>query len=221
MEQDGFTKIPNEILEEMARSRIFTEKARVFFVILRKTSGWNKEQDWIALSQFVKMTGIDKPNVCRALRSLQRNRIVVKTDNKYRINGIPTQWEILSKGTTFITMDNCLYQKRQPRLSKSTHTKETVTKHTVKQKTLGDGALTALNSQMNENQFETFWHDYPRKINKQTCRKIFLELDSVLFVKIMTTLQRQRFSEEWENCDGKFIPYPVNWLNNKRWEDEV
>lgn len=221
MEQDGFTKIPNEILEEMARSRIFTEKARVFFVILRKTSGWNKEQDWIALSQFVKMTGIDKPNVCRALRSLQRNRIIVKTDNKYRINGIPTQWEILSKGTTFITMDNCLYQKRQPRLSKSTYTKETETKHTVKQKTLGGGALTAHNSLMDASKFENFWHNYPRKINKQASKKLFLQIDSELYTKIMMTLQRQRFSEDWEKCDGKFIPYPVNWLTNKRWEDEV
>lgn len=219
MEQDGFTKIPNDILEEMARSRIFTEKARVFFVILRKTSGWNKEQDWIALSQFVKMTGIDKPNVCRALRALQRNRIVVKTDNKYRINGIPAQWVALSKLTRIINKDNGDYQERQFELSDSTHTKEPKTKNNLKQKKLGNGAQ-APNSLMQERDFEYFWNLYPKKINKQAAKKNFLQLDASLKTEIIDSVQHQRFSNDWHACEGQFIPYPVNWLKNRRWEDK-
>jgi hypothetical protein len=27
-------------------------------------------------------------------------------------------------------------------------------------------------------------------------------------------------TEQWQKEDGKYIPYPAKWLNEKRWEDE-
>lgn len=101
--EDGFTQIPNELLEEIAHSRTFCEKTRVFCVILRKTNGWQKEQDWIALSQFEEMTKMKKPNICRTLNKLIRAEVIIK-------------------------MDNGDYRIRQRALSKSIDTKETVTK---------------------------------------------------------------------------------------------
>ena len=34
-------------------------------------------------------------------------------------------------------------------------------------------------------------------------------------------LKTQRASEEWRRDNGRAIPYPSTWLNNRRWEDEV
>ena len=33
-------------------------------------------------------------------------------------------------------------------------------------------------------------------------------------------LKAQRASEEWRRDNGRAIPYPSTWLNNRRWEDE-
>ncbi len=33
-------------------------------------------------------------------------------------------------------------------------------------------------------------------------------------------LKTQRASEEWRRDNGRAIPYPSTWLNNRRWEDE-
>lgn len=28
-------------------------------------------------------------------------------------------------------------------------------------------------------------------------------------------------TESWNKDDGKYIPYAITWLNQKRWEDEI
>jgi hypothetical protein len=28
-------------------------------------------------------------------------------------------------------------------------------------------------------------------------------------------------SEQWRRDDGRFIPHPATWLNQRRWEDEA
>ena len=79
----GFTKVPNDILEALARMCLSPYETRVVFFIIRKTYGWHKELDWISLSQIVKGTGIAKPNVCRTLRSLRNKNIIVRPDSKH------------------------------------------------------------------------------------------------------------------------------------------
>jgi len=137
MKREKFTKIPNRVLAGLMSSQSFCEKTRVFHAILRKTSGWHKEEDWIALSQFENLTGMIKPNVCRALRKLQKENIILKRGNKYRINENSSRWEALSKRTPIIKTDNSDYPDGQSSLSNSIPTKETVTKNISLQKTKG------------------------------------------------------------------------------------
>lgn len=101
----GFTKVPNELLESWAKSKKMSEKTRVIFAILRKTNGWNKSSDWIALSQFEELTGMKKSNICRTLKKLIKAEIIIHLDNGH-------------------------YQLRQSELSKWIPTKEPVTKET-------------------------------------------------------------------------------------------
>lgn len=69
------------------------------------------------------------------------------------------------------------------------------------------------------NDFETFWLNYPRKKNKGTALKAWLKLkpriDDVLFA-----LSWQRESVDWQKNDGQFIPYPASYLNAHGWKDE-
>jgi len=74
--QDTFTKVPNHVLEALARIGIPGEARRVFDVIVRKTWGWRKDKDPIALSQFEEATGLDRANIRRAIKRLKEMSLI-------------------------------------------------------------------------------------------------------------------------------------------------
>ena len=80
--ENGFTKIANEIVEQLARTQLSGYESRILWVIWRKIYGWNKKQDIISISQFQKLTGLDRRHVQRTLNRLIERNIVTK--NGYR-----------------------------------------------------------------------------------------------------------------------------------------
>jgi phage replication O-like protein O len=133
----AYTRVPNRLLEEIALSRRFSERTRVLCVVLRKTFGWGKGADRIALGQFVRLTGMKKPNVCRALRQLAALGLVVRDGALYKISPkyaqemhIPSTGVIKADNGDVINPDNGRYPSGQSALSKRIPTKETITKET-------------------------------------------------------------------------------------------
>lgn len=214
MDSENFTKVPNEILEEIASSRAFCARTRVLAVIIRKTMGWNKKEDWISLSQFEGMTGIGKSNVCRTLNQLVNAKIVIKSDNKYQINSIHKAWKELSNPITVITSDKSHYQNGQSGLSNPTPTKDTFTKNSL----LQNKSKSVL---MIENDFEIFWQEYPKKVSKKKASEKFLKLKCALLPIILEALKKQKASPAWQENGGQFVPHPATWLNGERWEDDI
>ncbi len=102
--EDGYTKIANEILEVLARTRIPGEACQVLLTIIRKTYGFNKKEDVIALSQFCVATGAKKPAIVRALYKLLEMNLIIKKDNGnvpiYSLNKDYSTWKPLSKKIT-------------------------------------------------------------------------------------------------------------------------
>ena len=72
-----------------------------------------------------------------------------------------------------------------------------------------------------DDNFETFYQAYPRKIGKVNVEKWFNKNkpDEELMNKILTSLEEHKKLKQWQ--DKQFIPYPATWLNQKRWEDEL
>ena len=70
--------------------------------------------------------------------------------------------------------------------------------------------------------FIDFWNRYPKKKSKGQAEKTLkkIKVDSELFNMIMEGVNRALTSEAWLKDNGKFIPYPSSWLNDKGWEDE-
>ena len=81
--ENNFTQVPNEILEALARTHLSPNESKIVFLVIRKTYGWHKKSDWIALSQIEKGTGIARSNVCRYIKSLVRRNILIRPDNKH------------------------------------------------------------------------------------------------------------------------------------------
>ena len=75
---------------------------------------------------------------------------------------------------------------------------------------------------LQERRFAEFWQAYPKKVGKASCLKAWLKLKPTaeLFAQIMETLTKQKASEQWQREGGRFIPNPLTWINQGRWDDE-
>lgn len=69
--------------------------------------------------------------------------------------------------------------------------------------------------------FEKFWNEYPRKINKKSASLKFKKVcqDEVTYKALMEGLENQRRLKQWG--DIQYIPHPTTWLNGERWNDEI
>src|SRR4051812_14345160 len=98
--ENGYTPIANEIVEALARTNLSPYESRLLWCVFRKTYGWNQKDDWIALSQLVEMTGMQKSHVSRAKSKLLERHIVTQTGNRISFNKFYTQWRELPKQVT-------------------------------------------------------------------------------------------------------------------------
>lgn len=133
--ENGFVPICTEVLEALIRYRIPGEQRQCLDFIIRKTYGYNKKEDRISNSQFVESTGLNKANVCRALRELSKKKLIIKNDNTvpttYRFNKHYSEWEQLSKKTTVVNIATGGVKKDNKSLSKVTDTIDKIDNITI------------------------------------------------------------------------------------------
>lgn len=70
--------------------------------------------------------------------------------------------------------------------------------------------------QSNDDDFETFYSTYPRKVSKANAEKAWKKQKCVLS-EVMPSLQKQM--KLW--TDPQYIPHPATWINGRRWEDDL
>jgi len=210
--ENGYIRIATEIWEALIRVRIPGYSRQCLDVIIRKTYGWNKKEDEIAISQFSISTGIDKSNVVRALKQLENMKIiVVKKDtympNKYSINKHYSTWKPLLKKTRGVSKKNNDVVKidKKP-LSKKTNT---INITTINTNTI--------------NMFEQFWNTYPKRKAKKDALKAFVKItpSERLLNEMIISIEMSKKTEDWKKKKGKYIPLPATWINGERWNDEV
>lgn len=76
------------------------------------------------------------------------------------------------------------------------------------------------------NNFEMFWLEYPKKIAKKKALDIFCRINPnhELADKIIFAIKQQKQQEQDLIKHGQFaasFPHPTTWLNQERWNDEV
>lgn len=71
--------------------------------------------------------------------------------------------------------------------------------------------------------FDRFWAAYPKKVGKADARKKFEKLvpDESTLSAILSSLEYLKATDQWQRENGKYIPNPSTWLNQKRWQDEA
>jgi hypothetical protein len=93
---------------------------------------------------------------------------------------------------------------------------------TLEDKPSKSGPRSPFTSKRQEQLFDEFWKEYPKKKSKGQAEKTWVKIkpDEQLFKAIMDGLKRAKTSVEWKKDGGQYIPYPSTWLNAKGWEDE-
>jgi phage replication O-like protein O len=80
--ENGHTEIANELLEAIIKTPMSDYEHRIFWLIIRKTYGFKKKQDWISQTQIVQETGILRQHVSRTIKKLIDKNMIVK-DNRH------------------------------------------------------------------------------------------------------------------------------------------
>ena len=75
---------------------------------------------------------------------------------------------------------------------------------------------------LQEERFAEFWQAYPKKVGKGAALKAYgkIKPNAQLHKKMLTAIEIQKRTQQWQKENGQFIPNPSTWLNQSRWEDE-
>lgn len=123
--EDGYTRIANELLEHLLLPGITSSEYRVLFFVLRKTYGYGKKKDRIALSQFQKGMLMNRAQVVESIKSAVCKRILVKENGVYNVNKNWEEWVVCKRIPSMQTHTTASMQ---------THTKTSMQTHTHKRK---------------------------------------------------------------------------------------
>jgi hypothetical protein len=99
----------------------------------------------------------------------------------------------------------------------------TTGRHSIEENSIEENSIEKkriVSSSSDDDGFDKFWKEYPRRVSRSTAAKSWLKLKPPL-AEVLTALEVQKQSDQWQKDNGKFIPHPATWLNQRRWEDEV
>ena len=68
--------------------------------------------------------------------------------------------------------------------------------------------------------FDLFWESYPKKVGYEDAKTEFDKV-SVPVETLLSAIELQKKSIQWQKNSGEFIPNPSTWLIGKRWNDQL
>lgn len=86
---------------------------------------------------------------------------------------------------------------------------------------LGKDSINTISDYTQE--FENFWIVYPKKVGKGKAFDSWKKIkpNKQRQEQIITAIQKQKQTRQWQSDNGQYIPNPATWLNQRRWDDEV
>lgn len=129
---DGYTRLANELLEELIGANLTRNQAKVAFAVCRKTYGFNKKMDRIADSQLSELTRLPRQKVNKAKNELIAMKVLAKDGLAIGPNKNLSEWIIPTchqDGVTVTkTMTKTVTKTVTAMSPKQGHTKDTITK---------------------------------------------------------------------------------------------
>lgn len=82
-------------------------------------------------------------------------------------------------------------------------------------------ALPLETAQLQNEYFKRFWLMYPRKAKQFQAQLAWnaLPVDVELYERILQAVEKYSKTKQW--ADKTYVPYPENFIDSKRWEDDI
>ena len=99
--KNGFTKIGNQIMEDIMKADFTKRALKVLLWVLRKGYGYNREQSACELDvdQIAYDTGIDRSHIWKTLRLLESMNVLLLKENEIRFNRHADSWTMAKTAT--------------------------------------------------------------------------------------------------------------------------
>lgn len=238
---NGYTKLANELYEELIGANLTRNQAKVAHAICRKTYGFNKKTDRISDSQLAELTRLPRQKVNKAKNELIAMKVIVKVGMAIGPNKNLTEWDIPDCHQNGVIVTKTVTKsvtKSVTALSpKQGHTKETITKEKKENKNTMIEEVRSKNEKSNSEPTKSdpflepfekiFWVAGMRKVGKDKSKSAFKskfkewrketggtidEFAKLLAEDIQYRLRIQQF--------GFDKMHPTTYLNGSRWTDE-
>lgn len=129
---DGYTRLANELYEELIGADLTKNQAKVAHAVCRKTYGFNKKTDRIADSQLSELTNLPRQKVNKAKNDLLAMKVLMMDGNKIGPNKNLNEWQIKGCHHNSVSVTKTVTKsvtKTVTALSpKQGHTKDNITK---------------------------------------------------------------------------------------------
>lgn len=74
----NYTQIPNVFLDEQMPKIHSLSELKVVMAVMRKTFGWQKDEDEISISQLEDLTGLSRPSVNEGVKAALQHKIITR-----------------------------------------------------------------------------------------------------------------------------------------------
>lgn len=127
-----YTKVPNELMEVLLSPALNDSERRVMLFITRKTSGWQKKEDAISLTQFQNKLGLSRQAVVNALKNLLLVKLIrlVKKGNSKKAPNIYT-FDLSDYESKLVKLGGLVKHGTGKLVKHARHTKESITKESL------------------------------------------------------------------------------------------
>jgi phage replication O-like protein O len=130
--EDGYTRLANELYEELIGANLTRNQAKVAHAICRKTYGFNKKLDRISDSQISELTRLPRQKVNKAKNELIAMRVLVREGSQIGPNKALSDWLIpeCHQNSDFVTnsVTKSVTKSVTGLSPKQGHTKDTIQK---------------------------------------------------------------------------------------------
>ncbi len=95
--EDGYTRIANELLEQVMAAPLTLREMRVVMAVIRLTYGWNRKQARVTAGLLAKLTGLPSTKASQALAALVAKKVVIRhggSRSAVSFNKYADQWDL-------------------------------------------------------------------------------------------------------------------------------
>ncbi|AIQ54540.1 replication protein [Paenibacillus sp. FSL R7-0331] len=245
--EDGYTRVANEILEQVARRKFNATQLRIIMIIWRYTYGYRRKDHDFALTFLQQLTSLPASTVKREVGLLIKSQVLIVTQKETSVlprrlsfNKHYEQW-IIQKSGDEMEQEHDLFTSSEvsdlsPQESGDSETRGIrfdtpevsdlspqveVSRYQIRPP-LKEIKILKKSFKEKKAMFDDFYQNYPRKVSKDAAKKAWEKLCKAGdFDPDIAIHNTGNFAETCKllETDKKFIPHPSTFLNQKRFDD--